>query len=65
MQVHLDMTDADIAAFRRDGFLIRDRIVGADTVTRLREEMERSYQGDYDSGLHPDEVNWTPGTTRM
>lgn len=59
--VMLDITDADVAAFHRDGFLIRNRIIDPDIIARLREEMERSYAGEYDSGLYPDEVNWRPG----
>ncbi|MEM7057215.1 MAG: phytanoyl-CoA dioxygenase family protein [Pseudomonadota bacterium] len=61
MPVALDISAHDIAAFKRDGFLIRDRIVPPETVERLRAEMKRSYQGDYDTGLYPDEVNWKPG----
>jgi len=61
MPVMLDISDADIAAFQRDGFLIRDRIIDPDTVVLLCEEMRRSYAGEYDSGLYPDEVNWNPG----
>lgn len=61
MDISLEISAADIAAFQRDGFLIRDQIIGPDDVVRLRKEMERSYQGDYDSGLYPDEVNWKPG----
>jgi ectoine hydroxylase-related dioxygenase (phytanoyl-CoA dioxygenase family) len=61
ISVDLELTDADIAAFARDGFLIRDRIIAPADAQRLRTEMERSFQGAYDSGLMPDEVNWRPG----
>ena len=61
MDVQLNISDLDIAAFQRDGFLIRDRIVSSEAVAQLRTEMERSYEGDYDTGLYPDEVNWKPG----
>lgn len=61
MQLDLNISQADIDDFQHDGFLIRDRIIPTEMVAKLREEMERSYQGDYDSGLFPDEVNWKPG----
>ncbi len=64
MPVTRDITDADIAAFARDGYLIRERIVSDETVARLREAMERTFAGDLDSGLLPDEVNWKPGGDR-
>lgn len=59
--VDLDISAADRAAFARDGFLIRDRIIARDDALRLRAEMARSFAGDHDSGLLPDEVNWKPG----
>ena len=61
MQITLTIDDDDVDAFARDGFLIREQIIDGATVQWLREEMERSFQGDYDSGLLPDEVNWSPG----
>lgn len=61
MTVMLNISDADVEAFQNNGFLIRDRIIDQDVVSHLRAEMERSYQGEYDSGLYPDEINWKPG----
>jgi ectoine hydroxylase-related dioxygenase (phytanoyl-CoA dioxygenase family) len=61
IEVSLDLSDAARAAFARDGFLIRDRIIPRADAQRLRAEMERSFRGEYDSGLLPDEVNWKPG----
>ncbi|HUS54033.1 MAG TPA: phytanoyl-CoA dioxygenase family protein [Thermohalobaculum sp.] len=61
IEVSLELSDDDLAAFARDGFLIRDRIISPADAERLRAEMERSFEGDYDSGLMPDEVNWKPG----
>jgi len=61
IDVDLQLSESDSAAFARDGFLIRDRIISRADVERLRTEMARSFEGDYDSGLLPDEVNWKPG----
>jgi ectoine hydroxylase-related dioxygenase (phytanoyl-CoA dioxygenase family) len=61
IDVRLDIPDDAVAAFARDGFLIRDRIISPADAKRLRAEMERCFQGDHDSGLMPDEVNWKPG----
>ncbi|MEM9059752.1 MAG: phytanoyl-CoA dioxygenase family protein [Pseudomonadota bacterium] len=61
MHITLDITDDDIAAFARDGFLLRDRIVDDATVDALRTAMTRTFDGDMDTGLQPDEVNWRPG----
>ena len=59
--VELDISQADIAAFARDGFLIRERIISPANAILLRAQMERAFAGDHDSGLLPDEVNWKPG----
>ena len=61
IEVSLDLRDEDVAAFARDGFLIRERIIARADAERLRAEMARSFEGDYDSGVLPDEVNWKPG----
>ena len=57
----LALSEADVARFHRDGFLIRERIVGPEVVAALREAMARTFDGEYPSGLMPDEVNWRPG----
>ncbi len=61
IEVSLEITAQGVEAFARDGFLIRERIIGPNAVDRLRDAMTRSFEGDYDSGLMPDEVNWRPG----
>lgn len=58
--IDLTISDGDIADFQRDGYLIRDRIISEETVEILRRAMARTFEGDYDTGLTPDEVNWRP-----
>ncbi|HSF93762.1 MAG TPA: phytanoyl-CoA dioxygenase family protein [Thermohalobaculum sp.] len=59
--VDLEISQADVEAFANDGFLIRERIIPPADALRLRDQMARSFEGDYDTGLLPDEVNWKPG----
>ena len=56
------LADDQVAAFRRDGFLIveEDFITDAE-VEALRERFMRVFEGEYETGIKPDEVNWTPG----
>ena len=61
MQITLDIAEQQIADFARDGFLIFDRIVDDATVEKLRTAMTRTFEGDSDTGLQPDEVNWHSG----
>jgi ectoine hydroxylase-related dioxygenase (phytanoyl-CoA dioxygenase family) len=48
-------------AFERDGFVIVDDFIDADTVERLRNRFVPLFAGDYETGIKPDEVNWVPG----
>ena len=41
------------AAFERDGFVLVDELVDADTVARLNARLERVLRGDYDLGRAP------------
>lgn len=61
ISVELDIAPDDAAAFDRDGFLIRERLLSPADVELLRDAMARCFDGRYDSGLMPDEVNWRPG----
>jgi ectoine hydroxylase-related dioxygenase (phytanoyl-CoA dioxygenase family) len=49
-------------AFERDGFVVVDEgFLDDDTVAELRERFEPLFDGRYESGIRPDEVNWVPG----
>jgi ectoine hydroxylase-related dioxygenase (phytanoyl-CoA dioxygenase family) len=51
-----------VEAFNRDGFLILEEgLVSEKALELLRERYERLFQGDYETGVKPDEVNWVPG----
>ena len=56
------LADEQVAAFRRDGFLIVEKsfITGAE-VEALRDRFARVFDGGYETGIRPDEVNWAPG----
>ena len=55
-------TSDQVADFRRDGFLIVERgLVSLPALERLRERYLRLFEGEYETGIRPDEVNWAPG----
>jgi ectoine hydroxylase-related dioxygenase (phytanoyl-CoA dioxygenase family) len=57
-----DWTQEQLAAFDRDGFLILEEgFIEQDTIEVLRERFDRLFQGDYETGIRPDEVNWVAG----
>jgi len=55
-------TNGQIEAFDRDGFLVvEEGFIDAEAVELLRERFDRLFEGDYETGIRPDEVNWVPG----
>ena len=56
------LTSEQIEAFRRDGFLIvEEGLVSNRGLELLRERYEPLFDGQYETGIRPDEVNWVPG----
>src|SRR5215212_9088956 len=57
--------DAQVESFRRDGFLIVvEGLVPMAAVEVLRERFARIFEGEYETGIAPDEVNWKKGRDR-
>jgi ectoine hydroxylase-related dioxygenase (phytanoyl-CoA dioxygenase family) len=57
-----DWTSEQLEAFDRDGFLIvEEGFLDAGAVELLRERFDRLFEGDYVTGIRPDEVNWVAG----
>jgi ectoine hydroxylase-related dioxygenase (phytanoyl-CoA dioxygenase family) len=55
-------TDEQMASFHRDGFLIvEEDFVSGGALEGLRERFARLFEGDYETGIKPDEVNWVRG----
>src|SRR5947209_20214691 len=55
-------TYEQIEYFHRDGFLIVEEGFGSEPMLeRLRERFQRVFDGDYETGIKPDEVNWMRG----
>ncbi len=45
-------------AFTEDGFTTVDRLISIEQVERLRSAFEDVFQGQFETGVQPDEVNW-------
>lgn len=48
--------------FKRDGFLVVDKLIDNDTVDELRDHFNRLFRGEFETGITPDEVNWLEGS---
>ena len=58
-----DPTPEQIQQYARDGFLIVERWLSDDEVERTRERFHACFEHEWETGLAPDEVNYTPGVT--
>jgi ectoine hydroxylase-related dioxygenase (phytanoyl-CoA dioxygenase family) len=55
-------TDEQREAFDRDGFLIvEEGYIGDEAIERLRARFDPLFEGRYETGIRPDEVNWVSG----
>ena len=51
-----------VESFKRDGFLVvEDGLVTERGLELLRERYVPLFDGEYETGIRPDEVNWVPG----
>jgi phytanoyl-CoA hydroxylase len=51
----------EIARFRRDGFLVVERILSPERIEALRERFPLLFAGRFDTGIYPDEWYWREG----
>ena len=59
------VTDEQVESFRSDGFLIiEEGLIPMSTVEVLRERFAAIFEGEYSTGIAPDEVNWKKGRDR-
>ena len=57
-----DITEDQLESFHRDGFLIvEEGLLSGATIELLRERFAALFEGEYATGIGPDEVNWRKG----
>ena len=55
-------TSEQVDAFHRDGFIVLEEgLVTRRGLELLRERYLKLFDGEYETGMRPDEVNWVPG----
>ena len=55
-------TAEQVEAFRHDGFLVvEEELVSQRGLELLQERYLKLFEGEYETGIRPDEVNWVPG----
>ena len=59
----ISLSEGQIRAFGRDGFVVVENVLDAGTVEVLRARFEPLFAGLFDTGLQPDEWNWRAGVS--
>ena len=54
-------TAEDLAEFGKNGFVVVDRLIDEKTVSVLHDAFVDLFQGNFETGVAPDEVNWQQG----
>jgi phytanoyl-CoA hydroxylase len=57
----LELNETQRAQFLGDGFVVVDRIIDVDDVALLLRRFGKIFEGEFETGLDPDEVNWKRG----
>jgi ectoine hydroxylase-related dioxygenase (phytanoyl-CoA dioxygenase family) len=61
--VPVEPTPAQIAGYRRDGFLVVQEFMPQNELTEVRAHFAQAFAHEWETGLAPDEVNYTAGVT--
>jgi len=57
----LDLSDAKVQQFRSDGFIVYDQFLEGHEIEAARSRFEPLFRGEWETGIPPDEINWTEG----
>lgn len=56
----IQLSQAQIAQFQEEGFLILENFVPSEIIPSLIDRMERLFYGEFETGIYPDEWYWRP-----
>jgi ectoine hydroxylase-related dioxygenase (phytanoyl-CoA dioxygenase family) len=57
----IELSERQVEAFHRDGFVSLDKVLDSATVEAARQRFEKLFRGEFETGLAPDEWNWREG----
>jgi ectoine hydroxylase-related dioxygenase (phytanoyl-CoA dioxygenase family) len=60
---HLEPTPEQVAVYARDGFVVVPEFLAPEEVERVLGRFARVFAHEWETGIAPDEVNYTPGLT--
>lgn len=57
----IELSDAQVARFHQDGFLVLDKLLEPEEIEAARARFGPMFRGEFATGLQPDEWNWREG----
>jgi ectoine hydroxylase-related dioxygenase (phytanoyl-CoA dioxygenase family) len=57
-----ELSESQLGQYREEGFVVLDEVIDAATVDELRACFARLFEGRFETGVRPDEVNWQQGS---
>jgi ectoine hydroxylase-related dioxygenase (phytanoyl-CoA dioxygenase family) len=54
----IDLSTTELKQFTEDGFLVVDSLIDTDTIPALHQAFSDLFEGNFETGVRPDEVNW-------
>ena len=59
----LTLSPDQIISSRDEGLLVVNELIDQATVLCLRERFDRLFEGEFETGVQPDEINWQEGSS--
>ena len=59
----IDLPSGAQCTFNNDGFVIVDKLIKTDMLAPLHQAFEDLFNGQFETGVRPDEVNWQQGSS--
>ena len=61
MMIEASINEEQLKDFNRDGFLTIDKFIDLQYLENLKERIVLLFQGEFETGIEPDEWNWRSG----
>ena len=59
--IQASINEEQLKDFNRDGFLTIDKFIDLQYLENLKERIALLFQGEFETGIEPDEWNWRDG----
>jgi len=61
MSSPIQLTNSQVQSFNRDGYVVVESVLDTLQILQARAKFEKLFNGEFETGIQPDEWNWKPG----